>query len=329
MKKILVICFSLLAIVACKQGEEAPKPQLDTGAYAKSAGRPNGLTIVMDNRFWEGSIGEVLRRNLAAPVHGLPQEEPMFTIRQMPATAFKGFANKSRCFLKIETNKDVGFKVLKNKYARPQIGIVISGNTEEEINQEFLAHKSEIIQTFKNIELLNKQQLVKNPLDIKKLDKNLGISLSAPNAYRVAKASKDFYWLRRNISHGTLNITAYEVPVDFFKDSLSIPQNIIRMRDTYGGDHVVVDEGGRFITEAAYSPYFQETNIANFDAYETRGTWEVKNKWMAGPFLNYVIKDTQKKRFLVLEGFVFAPSINKRDYMFELEAILKTVKFVN
>ncbi|WP_338039470.1 DUF4837 family protein [Maribacter litopenaei] len=28
-----------------------------------------------------------------------------------------------------------------------------------------------------------------------------------------------------------------------------------------------------------------------------------------------------------MEGFTFAPATEKRDYMFELEAILKTVKF--
>ncbi len=327
-KKVTLICFVLLAVIACKNKEENKIP-LDDGAYARSSGRPNSLTIVMANRYWEGAIGETLRKHLAAPVPGLPQEEPLFTIRQMPSTAFTGFANKSRCFLSIETNKDVGFKVLKNKYARPQIGIVISGRTDNEIISTFEAHKNEIVQTFKAVELTNKQQIVKNPLVIKDLDKNLGISLRAPKAYRVAKASKDFYWIRKNISHGTMNVTVYEVPVDFFKDSLSVTKNIIRMRDVVGGDHIVVDEGGRFITEAAYSPYLKEINMANFDAYETRGTWEVKNKWMAGPFVNFVIKDTKRNRLLVLEGFVFAPSINKRDYMFELEAILKTVEFID
>ena len=47
---------------------------------------------------------------------------------------------------------------------------------------------------------------------------------------------------------------------------------------------------------------------------------------MAGPFVNYTVKDTVNKRLLVLEGFVFAPSISKRDYLFELEAIIKTAE---
>jgi hypothetical protein len=59
---------------------------------------------------------------------------------------------------------------------------------------------------------------------------------------------------------------------------------------------------------------------------ETRGTWEVKNDYMAGPFLNYIIQDTINNRLLVMEGFVFSPSIQKRNYMVELEAIFRSLK---
>ena len=55
--------------------------------------------------------------------------------------------------------------------------------------------------------------------------------------------------------------------------------------------------------------------------------WEVKNAFMAGPFMNYFIDDKAHNRWVVVEGFVFAPSVNKRDYMFELEAILKSVSY--
>ena len=47
---------------------------------------------------------------------------------------------------------------------------------------------------------------------------------------------------------------------------------------------------------------------------------------MAGPFVNYMIQDTLNKRMLVVEGFVFAPTANKRDYMFELNTIINTLK---
>ena len=329
MKKLLILIAVFISFTSCKeepsQGGAVPLKTKNDGAYAKSAGRMNTLTIVMDNALWEGEIGNELRKGLADGVSGLPQDEPLFTIRQMSPVAFTGFARKSRCFLRITENKPASYEVLKNKYARPQVGIEILGNTNKNIIETFKSHKEEIIRTFKAVELLNRQNTVKNPLVIKGLKENLGISVRMPKVYRVAKDSEDFYWIRKNITHGSMDLLLYELPMDYFKDSLSITQNIIRMRDEIAGDNIVVGEGGRFITEEAFSPYVKETKLLGFDAFETRGTWEVKNKFMAGPFINYVIKDTTNNRLLILEGFVFAPSVNKRDYLFDLEAIIKSV----
>ena len=49
---------------------------------------------------------------------------------------------------------------------------------------------------------------------------------------------------------------------------------------------------------------------------------------MSGPFINYNIIDRANKRILVLEGFCYDPSKEKRDLMFELEAIIKSVEFI-
>jgi hypothetical protein len=49
---------------------------------------------------------------------------------------------------------------------------------------------------------------------------------------------------------------------------------------------------------------------------------------MSGPFINYAIIDADYNRILVLEGFCYAPSKDKRDLMHELEAIIKSVVVV-
>ena len=43
--------------------------------------------------------------------------------------------------------------------------------------------------------------------------------------------------------------------------------------------------------------------------------------------INNHIKDTINKRNIVIEGFSFAPTESKRDYMFELNTIITTMKF--
>ena len=80
------------------------------------------------------------------------------------------------------------------------------------------------------------------------------------------------------------------------------------------------------ITEKAYEPYIYSTTFGKKPALEIRGTWEVKGDFMAGPFLQYVINDQPNNRNIVLEGFVFAPSTEKRDYVFEIETVLRSLQ---
>ena len=103
-------------------------------------------------------------------------------------------------------------------------------------------------------------------------------------------------------------------------------QAIINMRDTLASKQLPVEDGAKFITEQAYTPYIAPTTIDGKFAFETKGTWEIQNQWMAGPFVNYSVRDTINNRYLVLEGFTYAPSSSKRDLQLELESILKSVK---
>ena len=109
-----------------------------------------------------------------------------------------------------------------------------------------------------------------------------------------------------------------------------IEERIPAIRDSIGKIYVPGRVPGSYmITERAYLPYYYKTKVNNLEAILTKGTWEVQNDFMAGPYINYIIKDTLNKRNLVIEGFSFAPSESKRDYMFELNTIITTMKQVN
>ena len=119
----------------------------------------------------------------------------------------------------------------------------------------------------------------------------------------------------------------YEVPLDIIRESDEAINDVIKMRDSIGKQYVPGPlEGTYMITEEAYTPFLSNTIIDNKPTFETRSTWEVKDAYMAGPFLNYAIKDEINQRYVVFEGFAFAPSVEKRDYMFEFEAIAKSIK---
>ena len=90
-----------------------------------SSGRLNNLSIIIDNDLWKGEVGEVLRKNLASPVDGLPQQEPLFDMNQIPPKAFSGFVQNNRTFLKIGKSSSPSFEVITDTFAKPQTGIFV------------------------------------------------------------------------------------------------------------------------------------------------------------------------------------------------------------
>lgn len=322
MKKILLLFLVTTIFFSCEENKE--KEQI---ILSDSSGRINELSLIVSNDLWRGEVGEILRNYLAAPVEGLPQEEPLFSMNQMSPEAFEGFVRKSRSFLKIEKGP-ANFEVVKDLYARPQTGVIISGQTQQEIIEVIEENADKIIEVFKSTEIKENQRRIRKSLkDDQPLRDSLGIALKFPTAYRYAIKSDDFFWIRKDISNGHMNILAFEIPYSAIEKDSNIVAQIIKIRDSIGKARIPgVPEGSHMITEKAYAPYLMETEVDGRFAYETKGTWEVKGAFMAGPFINYMVEDKANDRYVVLEGFTFAPSAFKRDNMFELQAILKSAE---
>lgn len=323
MRKSLILVFSLFLFLSCNDENDK-----NDRVLTDSSGNINQITLVMENNLWEGPVGETIRNNFAASVDGLPQEEPLFSLSQIPPQSFSGFVRKNRSFIKIEEGREAGIKVVNNVYARPQTGVVISGESEEEISDAISQGSKEMVRLFKNTEMKEKQRRMGKSLgNDDKLENEFGLSLKFPSAYRYAVEEDKFIWLRKEISKGNMELLIYEVPINVIERDTNIIGNIIKMRDSIGKTFIPGPVDDSFmITEEAYAPYLFETEIDGKFAYETRGTWEVKGAFMAGPFVNYAIKDEANNRYLILEGFVFSPSRGKRDNIFELDAILKSAK---
>jgi len=321
MKQILVLAISAFTLVGCQSNN-------NNIALSTSSGNINNLSVVVDNDLWEGSIGETIRNVIGAPLYGLPQDEPLFTMRQMPTVVFSDFARKNRTVLKIEKGKEADTKFYENSYAKPQKMVVVSGQTNKEIIEQIEINADKIISIYKSEEIKEKQRRISKSLNKNNnMEAVLGLTLDFPSAYRVAKEDDKFFWLRREIKTGTMNIMVYEVSMNVISDSDEAIKDIIRMRDSIGKTHIPGPlEGTYMITEEAYTPFLSNTIIDNKPTFETRSTWQVKDAFMAGPFLNYAIKDEINQRHIIFEGFAFAPSVEKRDYMFEFEAIAKSLK---
>jgi len=58
---------------------------------------------------------------------------------------------------------------------------------------------------------------------------------------------------------------------------------------------------------------------------EVRGLWRVENDFMGGPFLSLTTTMPDNKNLITVEGYVYAPKYEKREYIRQLEAILYSI----
>lgn len=323
MQKVLVITGILLLVLSCKDGKSSNEK-----VFLDATGKINDVSVVVDNDLWSGTIGEVVRNVLASPVYGLPQDEPTFNINQIPSQVFSGFVTKNRTVLIIKIGNEASISFDSDVYAKPQRVITVSGTNKQDIINQINEHAPKIVSTFKNIEIFHKQQQIRKVLfNTKSIQEKLKLNLNFTTAYRIAKNEENFFWIRRDINTGTLNILLYELPYHAIIRNDSIINQIITIRDSIGKKHIEGPvEGSYMTTENAYTPFNGETILDNKPTLETKGMWDVQNAVMAGPFINYAIEDKINNRWVIAEGFAYAPSVEKRDLMFELEAIISSIK---
>ena len=322
MKKLIIAVVCLFFVISCNESENSKR------ILSSSSGNINVLSVVIDNNLWESKVGEVIRNVLGDDVYGLPQDEPLFTLRQMPTVVFTDFARKNRIVFKVEKGKEASTKYYENPFAKPQKLVLVTGMTDAEISNEIETNAKKIISEFKNEELKEKQRRIKISLHKNtSIEEVLGLTLNFPSAYRIAKEDNKFFWIRRDIDTGTLNFMLYEMPIDAFSDDEDAILDVIKMRDSIGQKYIPGPSEGTFmVTDKAYTPFMQETIVDNKPTLETKSTWVVKGAFMSGPFINYAIKDEINKRYIIAEGFAYAPAVEKRDLVFELESIIKSIK---
>ncbi len=300
------------------------------GKTEKTSGKINTIAVIIDDQLWNGEIGDTIRNKFASPVIGLPQEEPLFTINQFPVKLLEGFMTNSRNIIVIKKEAKNRFEIVENEYASPQNVIHISGKTTPIILDLIEKNTQVIISKMRQTEIEENQRAIDTAaIDTKKIRKKFKADLRVPKGYNYVLERRKFIWLKKEIPSGNTSILIYQIPLGALNRNLPVTQSIIRTRDSIGNLYIHGrSRNTQMVTEDSYTPYLFHINIKGKETYETKGTWELKNDFMSGPFINYNIIDRANKRILVLEGFCYDPSKEKRDLMFELEAIIKSIEFI-
>jgi hypothetical protein len=313
----LLLLLSCL-FVSCFKNEKQPEPV---------SGKTNTISIIIDDQLWYGEVGDSIRNKFASPVLGLTQEEPLFTINQYPAKLLEGFVTDSRSIIVVKKAAVDKFEIKHNSKSLPHNTFRIYGKSVDDIICSIELNSAQIIKMIRDAEIQKIQQdnskSLLNPAVIKN---KFHVDLKIPSGYEYMLHKKNFMWLKKEIISGNTSLLIYQIPLQKLKQGPDVVENIVKMRDSVGRYIKGREPNTQMITGEAYAPYFSVTELNGKKTFETKGTWELRNDFMTGPFINYAIIDKAYNRILVIEGFCYSPSNQARDLMLELEAIIKSVQ---
>jgi hypothetical protein len=325
MKKIFSILVITILLSSCVGNDKV--------ILKESIGKINKVMVVAKISDWTGDVGKEVRNSFGELMVGLPQPESILDVSQVAPSGFSSMMKASRNILIISESNNEGFSVKNNIYAQPQTIVYVQAKDDAGIIKLLQKHKKEIKSIFLEADIKFTQSIFEKDKQDNthyKTLQNLGISLTIPAKFNIVDDTGEFLWLRNHLTSGIAktgsnNILVYSIPLI---DESKIADNIVAVRDSIGEKYIpgTDAETQHMITEEAYTPFTFDAVIDGKKAFETRGKWEVKNDFMAGPFLNYTIIDKKNNRLIIFEGFTYAPSVNKRAFVFELEAIAKSMK---
>ena len=303
----------------------------DTIIRKKISGKPGDLVIVIPQETWDGQVGETMRKVLQQPQMGLPQKEPIFSVMDVPPIAFKDIfqSNRNIIYTRISPTLDssrVEFKA--DVWAWPQSVVNIFARNSNEFIELFNDNADRIVGYMLRSE---RDRLQRNNANFPEkglvnLFKNkFDIEIDIPTGYRLAKEKDNFLWVRYDTPEITQSIVAYTFP--YVSDSTFTNSYLLSMRDSAMVEVEGSLKNSYMITELLYDPLFQVFQFKNNYAAEIRGLWKFENDFMGGPFVNLAVLDKDNDRVIVIDGFVYAPTKDKRNFLRQVEAIAYSLRF--
>ncbi len=359
--KIIAPLLMLLFLAAC--AKEAPQPvsaPTPKGEKVQAHGRVNQVLVIADSSLWKGAVGDSFFYYFSAPYILLPQPEPIFDLVHMTPEGLakqplkKEFrtiifladlndensttARMMRTDLGpeklVEIQKEKGYNVTvgQDKWAIKQHLFYVNGFGEDKLMECIAVNFPAIARKMNERD----QEIVKNTVyqggQDTKLEGDIftkySLKMKIPKGFKQAKydGNTNTLWLRSDEREIIANIVFHKLP---YKDKAQLTKaGIKKIRDGVSGIVTTTQPNTYMRINDEDLPLFVENKTIN-DAYtvQAKGVWDMVNDFMGGPFVSNLMLNPKTNELVLVDGFVFAPGKDKRNYMQELELVLATASF--
>ena len=323
---VIILIISGLLTQSCNNKGEILHKNITGAAYE--------LIVVISDDAWSGLPGKTVQESLGQIQVGLPQDEPMFNLVNVPQAGFKSIFKSTRNILITTISSTISKPEIVFKddmWAYPQATVEIKAKNADEWANLYKENEYKIMSYFRAAE---KERMTMNynkyyeKAVYNVLEKDFGVTMNVPPGFRIASQKKDFIWYQYDTPDITQGIVLFTIP--YSSDSTFTVNYLVNVQDSVLKTNVPGPTEGSYPNiekrvELTYNVFKHKGNYAS----EMRGLWGTVNDFMGGPFITLAELDLANQRVIIAYGFVYAPSKNKRNLINQVEAMLYTLKLNN
>jgi len=309
---------ALPVFFSCGKKSAAPRPNI--------SGKAGEIIVVISKAQWESDLGGAIREVLSAEYEYLPQKEPLFNIANVPEASVNKLikVHRNMMYVKVEAGAKTGMEVRNNVWAQPQTMVIITA-PDDEAAAACIREKSEaIVAAFEKAErdrsIANAKLYEEKSLRDLVEGKYSG-SPYFPNGYSLKKQTPDFLWISYETSYTIQGIFIWSYPYE--GPQQLTPEALIAKRNAITKENVPATmEGSYMITNPSITPGCKTVSYNSIERIELRSLWDTQNDFMGGPFISHTFLSKEGDRIITVEGFIYAPKYNKRNYLRQIESIV-------
>ena len=347
--------FATFCLSSCFEGGDNPlnKPL----AISKT----NDIVVIADRNLFAGSTGDTLSYYFESPFPIMPRPEELFRLRYFTSEEMQAepLRRQLRTYLilinladtasgeykllekdlgnqRFEEIKKAGNKVLygKDKWARDQLIIYVLGNDQDDLNNSIAANFEQITE---KVYAHDEPQVLavtyhsgENSKLQNTLSADMGVKIKIPREYLQAmyKEEDEILWMRRDSRRSIINFMVTKISPQ--NNTTDIKQLVIENITKLGKYVTTNSPGSVMVPNDRDMPVLEFPQIINGnEAVEFRGIWEMTNDFMGGPYIAFLIKNSDSAEYVFFLGFTYGPGDqSKKEYLQQMMAIAKTIDFI-
>lgn len=323
MKNTIIPLLAALLIMLCScSGSHSLKPECSGMAFE--------LLWVINDDVYNSPAGDSLRMYIEGPVPFLPQPERQFNISRIEHRHYDRLLRTTRniFFVNIDPKRytQAKVKIQNSPWADGQAVCYFNAPTKEALESAVSQYGQHIVDYFVTAERERMHKYFLANINRQANDtvyRLFGSNLAIPSSLNKYKTGDHFLWISNGSAVSNQNIVVYSVP--YTSTGQLTNEAILARRDSVMRVNIPGGVEGSYMgTELHHLP--PETQFIRHNgewAAVTRGLWRMLNgASMGGPFVSLTRIDRVNQRILTVEGFVFAPSVSKRNLLRQMDAMV-------